>query len=99
VNAARSLAQSCSPGAGNRINEQPEDALSSGSREQLIVQTAPEVPTASEPNGGRYPISHEWLDEQELLVDGVAEVTLQSDQFLDLLTVARNGLRPKALGI
>jgi hypothetical protein len=88
----------------DRINEQTTDALPSHVRAQLLMaQIAPEVVTANESKqsrdrySGRHPINHEWLDEQELLADGVTEVTLQSDQFLDLLAVARNGLRPKAI--
>ena len=89
----------------DRINDQFSDALSSDLRAQLMAQTATatQVLTAtdlgqsSDYYDGHHPINHEWLDDQELRADGVIEVTLRSDEFLDLLAVARNGLRPKAV--
>ncbi len=87
----------------DRINDQFRDEPPSDLRAQLMAQTATAAQTlaASElerpSDGGHHPINHEWLDDQELRADGITEVTLQSDQFLDLLAVARNGLRPKAV--
>jgi hypothetical protein len=51
---------------------------------------------ANKETGHRVPIDHDWPDEQELRAEGAAAVCLTSDQFLDLLAVARNGLRPKS---
>ena len=89
----------------DRINDQFSDAPPSDLRAQLMAQAAAanhalaasEWGQSSDSYGGRHPINHEWLDDQELRVDGVTEVTLRSDEFLDLLAVARNGLRPKAV--
>lgn len=86
----------------DRINDQFSDALQSDLRAQLLAQAAAATQALAarelgQSSDGRYPINHEWLDDQELRADGVAEVTLQSDQFLELLAVARNGLRPKAV--
>lgn len=41
------------------------------------------------------PINHEWLDTAEQRAQMAESVTLPIDQFLALIAVARNGLRPK----
>jgi hypothetical protein len=86
----------------DRITEQPAKALSPDLRAELLARTDPAsvgnsgLEQATKDFGHRVPISHDWLDEQELLAEGAAAVCLSGDQFLDLLAVARNGLRPKA---
>jgi hypothetical protein len=42
-------------------------------------------------------VNHEWLDTAEQRAQMAASVTLPIDQFLALIAVARNGLRPKAI--
>lgn len=41
------------------------------------------------------PINHDWLDTAEQRAQMAESVTLPIDQFLALIAVARNGLRPK----
>jgi hypothetical protein len=84
----------------DRISASPSDLHA-----QLMAQTATasqrmaasELEQSTNCNGAHRPINHEWLDDQELRADGVTEVMLRSDELLDLLAVARNGLRPKAV--
>jgi len=86
----------------DRIMERPAKVLSSGLRAELLARTDPVLLESSDleqpknEHGERMPINHDWLDEQELRAEGATEVSLPGDQFLDLLAVARNGLRPKA---
>jgi hypothetical protein len=85
----------------DRIAEQAAKALSPELRAELLARTDPSLLQSSELEqackdvGHRVPINHDWLDEQELRAEGAAAVSLPGDQFLDLLAVARNGLRPK----
>jgi hypothetical protein len=44
-------------------------------------------------------INHEWLDTAEQRAQMAANVTLPIDQFLALIAVARNGLRPRLAAI
>jgi hypothetical protein len=85
----------------DRIKDQPAKALSPDLRAELLARTDPglqgssALEQASKDSGHRVPINHDWLDEQELRAEGAAAVSLPGDQFLDLLAVARNGLRLK----
>lgn len=45
--------------------------------------------------GNMKPINHAWLDEQEQRSQMAAAVALPADQYMALLALARNGLRPK----
>jgi hypothetical protein len=87
----------------DRIKEQPAKVLSPDVRAQLLARTDPgllgscELEQASKESRHRVPINHDWLDEQELRAEGAAAVSLPGDQFLDLLAVARNGLRPNVV--
>ena len=45
--------------------------------------------------GNPEPVNHKWLDREEQRAQTAAAVQLPADQFLALIAVARNGLRPK----
>lgn len=40
-------------------------------------------------------INNDWLDREEARADGAAAVSIPGDQYLMLLAMARNGLRPR----
>lgn len=48
--------------------------------------------------GNAEPVNHDWLDREEQRAQMAAAVSLPADQFLALIAVARNGLRPKLIG-
>jgi hypothetical protein len=47
--------------------------------------------------GNPQPVNGEWFDQEEARAEGAAAVCLPGDQFLKLLAVARNGLRPRVI--
>ena len=85
----------------DRINEQPANTISPELRSELLEQTGlgtlagSELEQAAGQYGNPQPVNGEWLDQEEARAEGAAAVCLPGDQFLELLAVARNGLRPR----
>jgi hypothetical protein len=85
----------------DRINEQPANVISPELRSELLEQADPgtlpqsDLEAASERYGNPEPITDAWIDEEEARAAEASAVSLPGDQFMKLLAVARNGLRPK----
>jgi hypothetical protein len=64
-------------------------------RSELLEQADPEILAESELEQAAGQYGSEWLDQEEARAAGAAAVCLPGDQLLELLAIARNGLRPK----
>ena len=83
----------------DRINEQPANTISPELRSELLEQTDPgtlaesELEQAAGQYGDPQLVNGQWLDRRKHALRRAAAVCLPGDQFLELLAVARNGLR------